>query len=611
LSTDEVRRIALEILDALGAAHAAGLVHRDLKPENVFLAAPDDRVKLVDFGIAKFLSDERAGASRTETGALMGTLLYMSPEQFKDSSQVDARSDLWAVGVVIYEMATRKMPFEAYGFGNMLLKILSHPPTPPSAHLAAPIPALDALIARALAVDPAARFQSAAAMAEAARALGDASAIVALPQDSVERRVATAPRRSRRVRVGAVALAALVVAGLSTVAVFDRVRRSAPPSVSAHPETSPQESGRDATACDLSPFTVYERLNALGWYPKGGTATTIEDAEYQTFAIQYPNPARTVSGQVELFGARSVALAERREKLLRDALDPTTPELDAVVRKGACILHVKVDETMHDDAKAVAAQIFSGELPKASAPLDPSGQCWLFPGAFLDRFRANGWIASSNRWSSNGDHEATLSRGSVRGRAEIINAGSSSDAETRVHALRATNGADGENWSGRGSVAIVPDRACVVHIELDAGNDALALSLAHALLSHTAPPPLLFFDKDASEIVPFGHFSVLAMIAQTLKDEPRLSLEVCGHGDKNELASVSKDRATRTRGYLLSLGIDEKRIRATWYGATKPRKPYEVADRTAPETMVDFRFVEGAFPRDGDASVYRCDPSLK
>ncbi|HSR98013.1 MAG TPA: serine/threonine-protein kinase, partial [Kofleriaceae bacterium] len=94
-----VRRIGMELLDVLAAAHARGIVHRDVKPENVFLVEPDASVKLLDFGITKVLAGSRSVLPRTAAGVLLGTIEYMPPEQLADASAVDARADLWAVSV--------------------------------------------------------------------------------------------------------------------------------------------------------------------------------------------------------------------------------------------------------------------------------------------------------------------------------------------------------------------------------------------------------------------------------------------------------------------------------------------------------------------------------
>ncbi len=129
-----VARIADAILDALGAAHAAGVVHRDLKPENVFLVAAARSsgdaapiVKILDFGIAKILGAS-APASATATGAVMGTVGYMSPEQVRDTAHVDHQADLWAVAAIVYEAITGRQAFGAPTASDVIVAILSGPP---------------------------------------------------------------------------------------------------------------------------------------------------------------------------------------------------------------------------------------------------------------------------------------------------------------------------------------------------------------------------------------------------------------------------------------------------------------------------------------------------
>ncbi|HEY1546238.1 MAG TPA: serine/threonine-protein kinase, partial [Kofleriaceae bacterium] len=97
LGPPAIKRITLELLDPLGAAHARGFVHRDLKPENVFLADPDGAVKLLDFGIAKVLDPSKTATIGTQAGVVLGTVAYMAPEQLHDAASVDARADLWAL----------------------------------------------------------------------------------------------------------------------------------------------------------------------------------------------------------------------------------------------------------------------------------------------------------------------------------------------------------------------------------------------------------------------------------------------------------------------------------------------------------------------------------
>lgn len=156
-------RLAVEVLDALAAAHAKGIVHRDLKPDNVFIT-PAGRAKVLDFGIAKLLPE--LGGSFTQTGSLLGTPHYMSPEQAA-GKQVDARTDLYAMGVILFECATGHKPFYGDSMFDLLRKHVEMPPPSPRQLRPDLPPAYEAVILTALAKDPAQRFASAGAMTAA------------------------------------------------------------------------------------------------------------------------------------------------------------------------------------------------------------------------------------------------------------------------------------------------------------------------------------------------------------------------------------------------------------------------------------------------------------
>ena len=123
-------RLARSMAEALEAAHAKEIVHRDIKPENVFVQAqPPDSVKLVDFGIAKLAGDFRAGqVHQTRSGAMMGTPLYMSPEQCRDSASIDYRTDLYSLGCVLFEMLTGRPPFTHDALGDLIVAHMNEAP---------------------------------------------------------------------------------------------------------------------------------------------------------------------------------------------------------------------------------------------------------------------------------------------------------------------------------------------------------------------------------------------------------------------------------------------------------------------------------------------------
>ena len=136
LSPAEMGHLLIQIGRGIGHAHQMGIVHRDLKPENIFLAreGQDEVAKILDFGIVKTTRDnlQTTPGADTRTGALLGTPFYVSPEQAEGNRDVDHRSDLWALGVITYECLTGRRPFESDGLGNLLVKICTRDPSPPS-----------------------------------------------------------------------------------------------------------------------------------------------------------------------------------------------------------------------------------------------------------------------------------------------------------------------------------------------------------------------------------------------------------------------------------------------------------------------------------------------
>jgi eukaryotic-like serine/threonine-protein kinase len=162
---------------ALSTAHAAGVIHRDLKPANIFLAQSDaeEVVKILDFGVATIDSGDVGDAAQvTRTGTLLGTPHYMSPEQARGSKLVDPRSDVWSLSVVSYRALTGELPFTGASLGDLIMRICTDPPPPPT-DLASELPVeVDHFFERALAKDPAQRFQSAREMANAFAALANA-----------------------------------------------------------------------------------------------------------------------------------------------------------------------------------------------------------------------------------------------------------------------------------------------------------------------------------------------------------------------------------------------------------------------------------------------------
>jgi serine/threonine-protein kinase len=169
----------LQACEGLAAAHAAGIVHRDVKPANLFLTKAADGtplVKVIDFGVAKLLLDDAGGADAglTSTLTVLGSPLYMSPEHIRRAKDVDERTDVWALGVVLYEMLTGQVPFRAANFATLSIAIATEQPRPPS-QLQSGVPrALDACVLRCLEKDRARRFSDLGELAGALCELGGA-----------------------------------------------------------------------------------------------------------------------------------------------------------------------------------------------------------------------------------------------------------------------------------------------------------------------------------------------------------------------------------------------------------------------------------------------------
>jgi len=192
LAVDYVRQAC----SGMAEAHAMGIVHRDLKPENLFLTelgALTDRklLKILDFGIAKDISD--SARRLTAPDAVFGTVDYMSPEQIRSASKVDHRSDLWSLGVILYELLTGRTPYHGDA-RSVIAQIVSEPVRPPTVIVPDLPPSLVATVMKALQKDPAKRFQSAEELKDALDGYGDfepiTSVIARLPPQSVPRRAA-------------------------------------------------------------------------------------------------------------------------------------------------------------------------------------------------------------------------------------------------------------------------------------------------------------------------------------------------------------------------------------------------------------------------------------
>ncbi len=160
----DIALLCAQVAEALHVAHEAGIVHRDLKPANILIGA-DGLPRVMDFGMAK--RDTEAEYVMTQAGQLLGSPAYMSPEQWQDSHAVDRRTDLWAVGVILFELLTGERPFRAERDTKLLMQQILNADPPPPSQLNSQVPAdLDTLCLKCLEKDPSRRFPTAAALAQ-------------------------------------------------------------------------------------------------------------------------------------------------------------------------------------------------------------------------------------------------------------------------------------------------------------------------------------------------------------------------------------------------------------------------------------------------------------
>jgi eukaryotic-like serine/threonine-protein kinase len=168
LAQNEAAMLVDQLLSGLSAAHDAGVIHRDIKPDNCFITQKlgRDHLKLLDFGISKVAGDARE-MRMTRTGVVMGTPYYMAPEQARGSKEIDHRCDLYAVGAILYECVTGRVPFEAESVNELLFKIVLEPLIPPRSMAPELEPSFEEVILHAMGREADQRYQNAAEFREA------------------------------------------------------------------------------------------------------------------------------------------------------------------------------------------------------------------------------------------------------------------------------------------------------------------------------------------------------------------------------------------------------------------------------------------------------------
>ena len=335
--------IVMQILRAARFAHRRGIVHRDIKPHNV-IVDDEGRAKVTDFGIA------RAGASdMTETGSIMGTAQYLSPEQAQ-GQPVDARADLYSIGIVLYELLTGALPFDAESPVTIALKQISEDPVPPMQLNPAVPPALDAVVMRALRKRPGDRFQDAdefIAALESAMA-GRYIETVAPVEDPV----AALEEEDRR-NWGRIAMIALVLLALAALAIGAWLLLS--PEKTPVPDVVGKRSGTAAQILQSGGFEVdvvpiqsdtVPEDRVAGQRPDPGTEA--EEGSLVTITVSSgPGeasvplvqglPADEAADKLREAGFKSARRSEFSETVKADRVIETSPSEGSTVRKGSTV----------------------------------------------------------------------------------------------------------------------------------------------------------------------------------------------------------------------------------------------------------------------------------
>jgi serine/threonine-protein kinase len=334
--------IVLQILKAERFAHRRGIVHRDIKPHNV-IVDDEGRAKVTDFGIA------RAGASdMTETGSIMGTAQYLSPEQAQ-GHPVDARSDLYSTGVVLYELLTGVVPFDADSPVTVALKQVSEDPMPPRARNPAVPPALDAVVLRALQKDPADRYQDAEQFIAALEAAMSGTYVETVYAEDPVAELEEADRANwKRIALVALVVLALAALALGAYALLTPEQTEVPNVVGKRSGTAAQQLQSAGFEVDIVPIqsdTVAEDRVA-GQRPEPGeladegstvTITVSSGPGEAPIPLVQGLPADEAEARLREAGFRTERRGEFSDTVRNGRVIETSPSEGSSVRKGTTV----------------------------------------------------------------------------------------------------------------------------------------------------------------------------------------------------------------------------------------------------------------------------------
>jgi serine/threonine-protein kinase len=362
LDPDRAIDLITQVLRAARFAHRRGIIHRDLKPHNVIVDA-DGRAKVTDFGIA------RAGASdMTQTGSIMGTAQYLSPEQAQGHA-VSAASDIYSIGIMLYELLTARVPFEGESAVAIALKQVNERPAPPSLYNPAVTPELEEVVMRALEKDPARRFPDAESFIAALHAARDGTATVVIaappppPVDPPSEAYAypeepLAPREQREGGRWWLWLLAVLVAaaGLAAVLLLPGTQKVAVPTVVGADQANAEAKLRqDGFSVDTTLKTADQpKGQVIGQDPTGGTKA--KKGSTVTLTVS-DGPQQVAVPQVV-----GLTVSSARGRLDKAGLQPSEREQNSdTVEKGRVISVSPAEGTKVDKGSSATLVVSSGK----------------------------------------------------------------------------------------------------------------------------------------------------------------------------------------------------------------------------------------------------------
>ncbi|MEE8117862.1 MAG: serine/threonine-protein kinase, partial [Gemmatimonadales bacterium] len=384
LPIPEVVRLLEQVVDALAHAHERGVVHRDIKPENIMLSR--QHAIVTDFGVAKAVSEATGRQHLTTAGVALGTPSYMAPEQASADPNIDQRADIYAVGIVAYELLTGQPPFTANTPQGVLAAHLTQKPEPVSTHRETVPPALEALVMRCLEKKAADRWQSADELAAQLRAMG------ATPTAGITPTAGVAPvkRWTPFAKVGIAAAALVVLAGAYGVMQFGKVGRAGTligqELLAEHDLILVAEFGdrtddatlgqtvTDAVRVELQQSPVVEVLSQAGMWAGMqrmglATGTALPDSQVRELA-ERENAKAYVAGEVSSLGAgyqitaRVIATADGTEALTVRVTAANDDELIGALEELGLQLRSEIGESL----RSVRSAPPLGQLTTSSLP---------------------------------------------------------------------------------------------------------------------------------------------------------------------------------------------------------------------------------------------------